>query len=377
MQEKHLMSDRAQSWVLAVILGLYLALGVAYSVVNPILESPDEVLNYANIRFLAEERRLPVLEATELSKGHHPPLYYALGGVLVGWIPNEHLDAVVARTNPFWAYRLWEPGVDNKSLYLHDPELEGWPYRDVALGIHLMRWFSLLMGAGAIVAVYYTAKELFPRERSLAPAAAALVAFNPMFLYVQGSVHNDALTNLWAALALWGIARYWLRGPSTRRAACLGLICGLGILTKITFLFLVPAVSLTMVWRSWLDRRTNPRWWQESIRLALIGGGLTILVSGWWFVRNQLLYGDPTSMRMQAQIWGIRDNAPDIGAALRELGFLHNSFWGVFGYSHLSTILTIPSWYTMTPPQLSADGPVAEVFEPCLVCFGVSLGDEA
>ena len=39
-----------------------------------------------------------------------------------------------------------------------------------------------------------------------AAVTAALVAFNPMFIYIQGSVHNDALTNLLAALLiLWAI----------------------------------------------------------------------------------------------------------------------------------------------------------------------------
>jgi hypothetical protein len=159
------MSDKTQRWVLGLILGLYLALGLAYSIVNPILESPDETLNYQNIRYFAEERRLPVLREDELSKGHHPPLYYALGALLTGWVPDQQLDTIVARTNPFWAYRLWEPGVDNKSLYLHDPQLEGWPYRGVVLGVHLMRWVSLLMGAGVIVVIYRIAYELFVGER--------------------------------------------------------------------------------------------------------------------------------------------------------------------------------------------------------------------
>lgn len=334
------MSDKTQRWMLGLILGLYLALGLAYSIVNPILESPDETLNYQNIRYFAEERRLPVLREDELSKGHHPPLYYALGALLTGWVPNQQLDTIVARTNPFWAYRLWEPGVDNKNLYLHDSQLEGWPYRDVALGVHLMRWVSLLMGAGVIVVIYRIAYELFVGERWLALGAAALVAFNPMFLYIQSSVHNDAMTNLLAALTLWGIVIYWLRGPSPRRAAFLGLVCGLGVLTKITFLFLLPAVAVAVIWRSWLERHSNPRWWQDLVRLALIAGGLTVLISGWWFVRNQLIYGEPTSMGRQAQVWGIRKNAPDFGAAFRELGFLYNSFWGVFGYGQIP----MPAW---------------------------------
>jgi hypothetical protein len=156
-----------------------------------------------------------------------------------------------------------------------------------------------------------------------------------MFLYIQSSVHNDALTNLWAALAVWGIVRYWLRGPSPRRAAFLGLVCGLGALTKITFLFLWPAVALALLGRSWLDRRANPRWWWDLVRLAAITGGLAVLISGWWFVRNQLIYSDPVAMERQMEVWGIRPNAPDVRAAVRELGFLRDSFWGAFGYGQI------------------------------------------
>lgn len=99
------MSERTARRSLVLILGLYLALGVAYSLVNPIFESPDESLNYANIRFLIEERRLPVLEPDEPTKAHHPPLYHVLGALLTSWVPNENFETITERENPFWAYR--------------------------------------------------------------------------------------------------------------------------------------------------------------------------------------------------------------------------------------------------------------------------------
>ncbi len=334
------MDRRTQKWALGAIVVVYLGLGLSYSIVNPILESPDEVLNYENILFLASERRLPILEEDELSKAHHPPLYYAIGALLIGRVPSDRLQTLVEQTNPFWAYRLWEPGVDNKNLYLHNPAVEGWPYRDVALAVHLMRCLSLLMGVGVIWIVFRLADELFADEPTAGVAAAALVAFNPMFLYIQSSVHNDALTNLWAAAALWGAGRYWLRGPSLRRAAFLGVVCSLGALTKITFLFLGSAVALAVAWRNWLDRRTSPHWRRDIGRSVLVVGGLMVALSGWWFVRNQLIYGDPTSMGAQAATWGIRENAPDVTAAVRELGFLLDSFWGVFGYGQIP----LPPW---------------------------------
>jgi 4-amino-4-deoxy-L-arabinose transferase-like glycosyltransferase len=317
------------------MVGLYLLLGLAYSTVNPILESPDELLNYENVRFLAEEQRLSVLQPDEFSKAHHPPLYYVVGALLTGWTGDGGLDEVVARSNPYWGYRTYQPGVDNKSQYLHDPALESWPYEGAVLGIHLMRWLSLLMGAGVIVTVYKIGRELFPQEPWLAWGAASLVAFNPMFLFIQSSVHNDALTNLLAALTVWGVVRYWRRGPWPRRAAFLGIVSGLGILTKITFLFLGPMVGLAMVVRSWRDRHTKPHWQRQLVQMLIIGGGLVALIAGWWFVRNQFLYGEPTGFRTVTELWGARDPLQSLPLALSELPHAWSTLWGRFGYGQI------------------------------------------
>lgn len=332
------MSEQIVRRALILILGLYLVMGVAYSIINPIFESPDEALNYAQIRFLAEERRLPVLEPGEPTKAHHPPLYYALGALLTFWIPDDNFEAVVGRVNPFWAYRLWEPGVDNKSLYLHDPRLESFPYRDVALGVHLVRWLSLLMGAGTVLLVYGTGRELFPHRPVLAVGAAALVAFNPMFVFINASVHDDALADLVAAATLYVAARLLMRGPTTRRAVALGILAGLGVLTKLTCLLVVPTVGLALLYCPLADRGHDG--WRDVIRLEGIAVALVLLIGGWWFVRNVFLYGEPTGMVRQTGVWGVRENAPDLIAAARELGFLHDSLWGVFGYGQIP----MPRW---------------------------------
>ena len=329
------MKNPIDKWALPIILGFYFLLGLAYSVVNPILESPDELLNYENIRFLVDERKLPVLQPGEFSKAHHPPLYYILGAVLTGWVPNEELQNIVNNSNPFWGYRIYDQGLDNKSQYLHNPDLEGFPYRDAVLGIHLLRVISLLLGAGVILVIFLTARALSPEEPFLAWGAAGLAAFNPMFLFIQSSVHNDTLTNFLAALTIFAVVRYWKRGPSVQGAVFLGLTTGLGILTKITFLFLGPVVALALIARSWEDRHDDKGWWRTALKMLLIGGFVVLLLAGWWFVRNQILYGDPTSMKLQASIWQPRENSPDWKAAFNELTFLRDSFWGAFGFGQI------------------------------------------
>lgn len=338
------MSERLARWMLFLIVGGYLILGLAYSLVNPVFESPDEALNYENIRFFVEERSLPVLGPDEVSKAHHPPLYYALGALATFWVPDENLDAIVARENPFWAYRL-EPGVDNKSLYLHDPDLEG--FRDVALGVLLVRWLSLLMGAGTILCVYGTARELFPRRLPPAVGAAALVAFNPMFLFISASVHDDPLANLVAAGILYVTARILVRGATVRRALILGLVIGLAILTKLTCLLVVPTVGLALLYRSLAGRdaaaaiSSRARLGNRAYLASAIVAIVALLVGGWWLVRNQILYGEPTSMGRQMEVWeDKRPNGPDVVAAVHELGFLHDSAWGAFGYGQIP----MPAW---------------------------------
>ncbi len=172
----------------------------------------------------------------------------------------------------------------------------------------------------------------------MALGAAALVAFNPMFLFITASVHDDALANLVAAATLYATARLLVRGPTVRRAVALGLLVGLGFLTKLTCLLVMPTVVLALLWQPWADR--SRAGWREAGRIVAIVLGLALLVGGWWFVRNQIVYGEPTSMARQSEAWGVRENAPDFLAAVRELGFLHDSLWGVFGYGQIP----MPSW---------------------------------
>ncbi len=333
------MSDRAAGQTFVLVLAAYLVLGLAYSLVNPVFEGPDESLHYANIRFIVEERRLPVLEPDEPTKAHHPPLYYALGALLTQRVPDDNFDAIAGRVNDFWIYRVDEYSADNKNLYLHDPVIEGFPYQDVVLGVQMVRWLSLMMGAGTLFLVYTTAKELLPQRPPLWLVVAALVAFNPMFLFVNTSVHDDVLANLVTAGMLFLTARLMVRGTTVSRVIGLGILSGLAILTKLTCLLITPGVGLAILWRLWVEKgRIRLR---DVLRYGGIVVLLALLIGGWWLARNQLVYGEPTSMERQVEAWGgTREGAPNLAAAVRELGFLHDSFWGVFGYGQIP----MPSW---------------------------------
>ncbi|MFK7805963.1 MAG: ArnT family glycosyltransferase [Anaerolineae bacterium] len=335
--------DRFETSAVWLLLAVYFALSVGMLLSNPLLESPDELLNYENMRYIIKHKELPVLQPGEMSKAHHPPLYYLLGAVITSPIPAENLDAMGENINKFFGFRTYDFGVDNKSQYLHGTAAEAWPWHDAALALYILRFVSILMGVGGILAVYKIGRALFS-DHAPALVAAAVVAFNPMYVYIQSSVHNDALTNMLAACTILSLVVYWQK-PSIKQAAIVGTIAALGILTKITFLFLGPVVLIVMLGRHFIhpEGRGN-RDWAGFVKNLLVAGIIVVALAGWWFVRNQILYGEPTSMELQASIWQPRPNAPDWDAAVRELSYLRDSFWGAFGFGQI----VFPRWtYTM------------------------------
>ena len=86
----------------------------------------------------------------------------------------------------------------------------------------------------------------------------------------------------------------------------------------------------------------------NRVRLSVIGIagfafllGLALVLCGWWFVRNQHLYGDLTgSSALVGALGGPRrDLPPGLGGALAEFRGFRYSLWAVFG------------WFNIVAPQ--------------------------
>ena len=63
--------------------------------------------------------------------------------------------------------------------------------------------------------------------------------------------------------------------------------------------------------------------------------GLTLLIAGWWFVRNQLLYGDLTGFGAVTELWGVRDPWKSFDVAWYEIPHAWSSLWGRFGFGQI------------------------------------------
>ncbi|MGD2177566.1 MAG: glycosyltransferase family 39 protein [Anaerolineae bacterium] len=313
-----------------VLVVVYLALSVAYSLASPIYEPTDELRHVRYVRHILTYRSLPLQRAGEpRAQSHHPPLYYALGALAARWVDVEKDVYYQPQGNPFWAYRYWEVSSDNKNQYVHRSD-ESFPFKGVALVVYVVRWMTVLIGAGTVWLTYRVAQEVFPTQPALALGGAALVAFNPQFLHLSGAVSNDVPAALCGAAVLLLCVRLVREGPSVRADMMLGGLLGLSLLTKFHLLALLAPILVAYLVSTWPTRN-----WRAFIRGAVTILGLTAILSGWWFLRNWQLYGDPTGLNKLNQLWAGRSAGGNWWVIRQKLPYLWSSLWGRFGYGQV------------------------------------------
>jgi hypothetical protein len=314
----------------ALILVGYLALAVGFSVVNPIYESTDELHQFRYVRYLQEFHALPEQRADQPRiQAHHPPLYYIIAALATALIPPDHPALYEPVHNPYYGYRYWEINDDNKNQYLHGPD-EQWPYSGVVLMVHVARWVNIVIGAIMVWVTYRLALTVFPDRKALASATAAIVAFNPQFLFMSGAVNNDVIAGLFGSLLLWSGVTIIRFGLSTRRSIILALTFAFALMAKFNLAFALPLVELALLIAVWPQRD-----WRGFIKANLFLVFFVAIIAGWWFVRNLQLYGEPTGVQRMNELWGGRNPSESFGLAVSEIPYAWSSFWGRFGYGQI------------------------------------------
>jgi 4-amino-4-deoxy-L-arabinose transferase-like glycosyltransferase len=319
-----------ENTALAVIMVFYVVLALGYNIADPIFEPPDEIFHYGFVRYIQQERALPAaqLEAG-LSEYHQPPLYYIVSALLTAWVPTPDY-AEQAQPNPFWGYNIGEVGRDNKNQFLHGPD-QRFPYQGTVLAVHLIRLLSTVAGLATVYLTYCLVRSLLPDEHFVALASAALVAFTPNFLLTTAAVTNDSFASMFPA----GIMVYAFKlldqphAPHPRQWVVLGILLGLGALVKVSVL---PLLVIAAVLAGLVARRG--RSWQAFFTAGVILGGCVLLLAGWWFIRNLVLYGDLTGVGRMWQIWGTRPPLTLAQYRIEAWNFL-STYWANFGYGNV------------------------------------------
>jgi len=307
-----------ENLALVVILALFVVLATGYSVIVPLGEAPDEVPHFTYIRYIAEHHRLPV--GAEEHEGFQPPLYYLIGAASTFWIDTSDF---VVRANGDYSFTDDLPPFN---LLLHTTQ-ESFPYHGWALAWHLIRLLSVAMGATTVWATYFIAREIFPQDKYLAAGAAAFNAFLPQFLFISGVINNDNLAACLSALMLLVTVKILKGARRYRDFLLLGTLTALGVMAKTSLLNFYAIVLLVIGIVLWQEKGSL----RLSLRRGLILVGVCLLpflvLAAWWFVRNQLLYGDPLGWALVLAANALRE-APLTLADIQWLIWgLYRSFW--------------------------------------------------
>jgi 4-amino-4-deoxy-L-arabinose transferase-like glycosyltransferase len=314
----HLTAPVRARLLLGAIVAGYLVFAALYATRVPLWNAPDEPAHYNYIASIAIDHQLPVLRPGDYNQqlldrlvsahfppgqsvaslryeSHQPPLYYLIAAPVLAVTRHASLRTQV-----------------------------------VAL-----RLVTVLIGALFVLATYRLARLIFRRSEVLPLAAAAFVAFIPMHLFMDASIDNDALAELMLCLTLIVLVDDLQECGKAENDWRAGLVVGLAILSK-----LVAAVSAVLVVVGFLgsaylatDRAAALR---RLPRRLVRAGSVSLVVSGWWVVRNLVVYGwkDPFALRRHAVVVVDQPLTGRLSLTLvRSMSLtLFHSFWGQFGW---------------------------------------------
>ena len=272
----------ALKWLLAAVA----ITGVAWVLVVPPWQVPDEDAHFAYVQTIAELHRRPADDgrpALEAQKSSEQDLAERASGFLRSY---QRLDA-----RPEWAKRPereWratrEPsredggganaaGNNLPAYYLYAAV----PYLlaggDVIDRLYAVRLFSVLLLLLFAVSAWLLAGEVLGRDRPAQLVAAAMAGLAPMATFVGTAVTPDAML-----LPLWGLW-FWLAARTLRRlqwrdALFLTGLTLLAVCVKTASVALIPGlvwVGAAFLWRR--AERPPPR-----PRAAVLGAGAVIAV---------------------------------------------------------------------------------------------------
>lgn len=305
--------------VLWAIVAAGVALAGGYALGVPPWNAPDEPAHYNYVRHIATTGQLP-----ELKQGDwNAQLLERLKST--NFPGSESVDSI--------AYESHQPPL---FYLLASPIYKATAQFPLQERVGALRLFSVALSGITLLLAFLAVRTLFPQERSLQLAVAGFIAFLPMRSAIAGSVNNDALAELAATLILLMVLWITRSGFRKKQALLLGLLMGVALLTKMTLYgLLIPALVAALFAPGGGKAGSNG---MVFARLKLVGLSLLValVVSGWWFVRNGMLYG-------AADIFGLLRHDQVVvgqprferldGAALSYLATtLFKSFWGQFGW---------------------------------------------
>jgi hypothetical protein len=322
-----------------VAVWLYLIAAVNFAcwgLISPVFQTPDEVDHFAYTQSLVERGREPAREPTPaLARWSRQesllleytafPTDHQVGDTTVPWLglQQRRWEAAARRLRPSAAN-----GGGNETAATHGPIYYAAlaPAYALASGspssqLTLMRMASALIGALTVLFAFLMVRELAPGRPWLAVLAALLVAFQPMYGFISGSVNNDVGVNACAAALELLLIRILRRGITLPTGLLTGALIALLPLVKGTGLSLYPVAAVALLFALWQEPTVRGRaqaWLALAVSAVVLSVLLPVVFSG---------FSPPTAAGGAASVGSNVRAASD---ALNHHGGFASYVWQVF-----------------------------------------------
>jgi hypothetical protein len=300
---------------LVILLSIALLRGSAYANLLPPWGIIDEEQHVHYIQHWVEQGSVPIVGDTYLS--------------------DEIIQSVV-QTGRWVTFKLAIKDTDDpKKMGLEGHSYEGYqpplyylvlspllriPQGTILEKLYLLRWGTVILSLLSLIGVYLMALRITP-SRPVAFLIGLIYALIPERSMAVSRVNNDALLELFAVYFLLVCIQVVKEGLDDRRALALGVLYGLGVLSKMSMLPL--GIALLVIW---ITQRNQVRL-LRSISLTITPAVILILP---WMLRNLRLYGDPTGFAAVQPLLSFSPPTVTSLELLRSFPILFERFWVVW-----------------------------------------------
>ncbi len=285
---------------LVALLAVAFVVELAWALVQPPWQAPDEQVHFAYAQELASDGALAgdeakatysteqslAMRATDLNDiALHPQVPAVWDpGTVRRWHAQQTRLPSAARHDGGGP----NPAAANPPLYY---AYLAAPYRIAERSTIIGRLYALRIWSGLLLLVTVTATwllagELFERRRLAQTAAAGIVALQPETTFLTAMANPDALLIALWSVAAWLGVRVLRRGLTRRDGVALALVGAGAVLTKATGYALLIGVVAVLAVAAWRLARRGAARWRATLATCLAAAVLPVL--GWVAIAHAL-----------------------------------------------------------------------------------------
>jgi len=306
---------------------LFVLLLILWSAFTPIFEGADEEGHFCAVDFLAHNNKLPDVRDVGGCFIWHPPLYYFLLSPITKSFQTSEYKSTQVKINP--KADLLRKG--EFAQYVHDKRELFFEWNNLELLVHTLRLVTAAIAVLIFIIIAKTSASVFKNknERNLS----LLLLFNPMFIHIFTTITNVTLVSLISTVVIAIDIFHSNEIKSNKLVFAQGLLVGLGFITKISALALVPALLVILV----LEYKKNKTGLLNLLTKILFFSLGFFATALWYIIRNLQLYGEVIEANVIAKTYGASHHF----LLLEEVGPLNyvnsivlslfKTFWSAYG----------------------------------------------